>query len=101
MSIPVKALRTGFYGNKLRYEDECFEVKSVLELGTWMERQDDGPNKGEEGFQALFDAAVAARDKKAAKAAPQGRSRRAAQEPPPPPSKEGDEDGTTSDQDVI
>jgi len=100
MSIPVRAKELGFHGGKLRPEGDEFDVDSILDLGRWMERKDDGPNKGEEGFQALFDAALAAREKKAAKAAPQGR-RRPVQEPSPIAPKDGDEGGTTSNQDVI
>lgn len=37
MAIKVKAKETGFYGTKLRYEGDEFEVAHEHELGRWME----------------------------------------------------------------
>ena len=49
MSITVKATQLGFYGTKLRYEGEVFEVASEKELGSWMERKDAAEPKAAKG----------------------------------------------------
>jgi hypothetical protein len=45
MPIPVKATQLGFFGNKLRYENEEFAVDNEDQLGTWMHRLDGGPDR--------------------------------------------------------
>lgn len=37
MAIKVRAKETGFYGTKLRYEGDEFDVSFEHELGRWME----------------------------------------------------------------
>jgi hypothetical protein len=41
--IKVKALRMGFYGNLRRREGQEFEIKSMADIGTWMEVLEGGP----------------------------------------------------------
>ena len=37
MKIKVKATEKGFYGGRIRNEDEVFEVASKKAIGKWME----------------------------------------------------------------
>jgi len=63
MSIPVKAKQLGFYGAKLRAEDEEFQIENESELGRWMQRLDGGPSREDleaaAADKALKDAEVA------------------------------------------
>ncbi len=45
--IPVRATRMGIYANMRRKPGDEFTVTSEEWLGSWMERLDGGPNKGE------------------------------------------------------
>jgi hypothetical protein len=45
--IPVRATRMGIYANMRRKAGDEFTITSEEWLGSWMERLDGGPNKGE------------------------------------------------------
>lgn len=46
-SIPVVAIRDGYFDNEIKLEGVKFSVKSEKELGSWMERLDGGVNPAE------------------------------------------------------
>lgn len=54
MGIKVRAIRLGWYGKQRRRPGAEFEIKSLQELGTWMERLNKpGPkSKQEAGEQS-------------------------------------------------
>ena len=46
-SIPVVAIREGYFDNEIKPEGRKFSVSSEQELGSWMERLDGGVNPAE------------------------------------------------------
>lgn len=46
-SIPVRAIREGYFNNEIKTEGKKFFVQSEQELGSWMERLDGGKNPAE------------------------------------------------------